>query len=61
MRVAVLREDNCQPKKCNSECHTYCPPVRTDRSASSSMTERGNPTSPNPSALDVHLCEQMSP
>ncbi len=28
MRVAVLREDSCQPKKCMAECHAFCPPVR---------------------------------
>ena len=28
MRVAVLKEDNCQPKKCNDECYMFCPPVR---------------------------------
>ncbi len=28
MRVAVLREDSCQPKKCMDECHAFCPPVR---------------------------------
>ena len=28
MRVAVLKEDNCQPKKCMDECHAFCPPVR---------------------------------
>ena len=28
MRVAVLLEDRCQPKKCNAECEAFCPPVR---------------------------------
>ena len=28
MRVAVLKEDNCQPKKCMDECMVFCPPVR---------------------------------
>ena len=28
MRVAVLKVDNCQPKKCMDECHALCPPVR---------------------------------
>ena len=28
MRVAVLKEDNCQPKKCMDECFAFCPPVR---------------------------------
>mgnify|MGYP000334883324 FL=1 len=28
MRVAVLHEDRCQPKKCQNECYNFCPPVR---------------------------------
>ncbi len=27
-RVAVLLEDQCQPKKCQHECWAFCPPVR---------------------------------
>ncbi len=29
MRIAVLLRDHCQPKKCNTECVSYCPKVRT--------------------------------
>ena len=28
MRVAVLLDDRCQPKKCDDQCHSFCPPVR---------------------------------
>ncbi|MGC8816287.1 MAG: ribosome biogenesis/translation initiation ATPase RLI [Candidatus Hadarchaeum sp.] len=28
-RLAVIRQDFCQPKKCSLECHRYCPGVRT--------------------------------
>jgi len=28
VRVAVLHEDRCQPKKCQNECYNFCPPVR---------------------------------
>ncbi|MDP6742137.1 MAG: ribosome biogenesis/translation initiation ATPase RLI [Candidatus Thalassarchaeaceae archaeon] len=28
MRVAVLLDDRCQPKKCDNQCHDFCPPVR---------------------------------
>jgi ATP-binding cassette subfamily E protein 1 len=28
MRVAVLIDDRCQPKKCNAECEAFCPPNR---------------------------------
>ena len=30
MRVAVLHEDRCQPKRCMNECYNFCPPVRND-------------------------------
>lgn len=28
MRVAVLLDDRCQPKKCDDQCESFCPPVR---------------------------------
>ena len=28
MRIAVLLDDRCQPKKCNAECEAFCPPNR---------------------------------
>src|SRR5437867_3677276 len=29
MRIAVVFKDRCQPKRCNLECITFCPPQRT--------------------------------
>ncbi|PXF51152.1 MAG: ribosome biogenesis/translation initiation ATPase RLI [Candidatus Methanophagaceae archaeon] len=29
MRIAILKRDKCQPKKCEQECVKYCPMVRT--------------------------------
>ncbi len=29
MRIAVLKRDRCQPKRCAMECYKYCPKVRT--------------------------------
>ncbi len=29
MRIAVVLEDKCQPKRCSYECISYCPRVRT--------------------------------
>ena len=43
MRVAVLREDNCQPKKCNDECHAFCPPVRNGQECIVMNTKTGKP------------------
>ncbi|OKY78876.1 MAG: Translation initiation factor RLI1 containing Fe-S and AAA+ ATPase domain [Candidatus Methanohalarchaeum thermophilum] len=29
MRIAVLDEEKCQPKKCSKECYNFCPRVRS--------------------------------
>ncbi|RLG30707.1 hypothetical protein DRN97_10195, partial [Methanosarcinales archaeon] len=29
MRIAILKRDKCQPRKCEYECIKYCPMVRT--------------------------------
>ncbi|MCL4356918.1 MAG: ribosome biogenesis/translation initiation ATPase RLI [Candidatus Thermoplasmatota archaeon] len=29
MHIAVLDRERCHPKKCNHECQSYCPPVRS--------------------------------
>ena len=29
MRIAILKRDRCQPRKCQYECIKYCPMVRT--------------------------------
>jgi ATP-binding cassette subfamily E protein 1 len=29
MRIAIVKKDKCQPKKCTYECMKYCPMVRT--------------------------------
>jgi len=29
MRIAILKKDKCQPRKCEYECIKYCPMVRT--------------------------------
>ena len=28
VRVAVLKEDKCEPKRCGKACYRFCPPVR---------------------------------
>jgi len=47
MRVAVLKEDNCQPKKCMDECMTFCPPVRNGQECVVMMNTLANLTSQN--------------
>ncbi|MEM2878736.1 MAG: ribosome biogenesis/translation initiation ATPase RLI [Candidatus Hadarchaeales archaeon] len=29
MRIAVIKKDDCQPRRCSYECQSYCPGVRT--------------------------------
>ncbi len=33
MRIAVLKKDRCQPKKCSRECLKYCPMLKTGKEA----------------------------
>ena len=33
MRIAILKKDKCQPRKCEYECLKYCPMVRTGAEA----------------------------
>jgi ATP-binding cassette subfamily E protein 1 len=42
MRIAVVYDDRCQPKLCNSECIKYCPKVRTGVETIA-MGENGKP------------------
>merc|ERR1719486_504166 len=31
LRIAIVSEDRCKPKKCKQECKKYCPVVRTGK------------------------------
>ena len=53
MRVAVLKEDNCQPKKCNDECFHYCPPVRNGQECIVMDEKTGKPHISESFASDV--------
>lgn len=61
MRVAVLREDNCQPKKCNSECHTYCPPVRNGQECIILDDRTGKPHISESLCIGCGICVNKCP
>ena len=48
MRVAVLREDSCQPKKCMDECREFCPPVRNGQECIVMDSKTGKPVLTTP-------------
>ncbi|KAA0003463.1 MAG: ribosome biogenesis/translation initiation ATPase RLI [Thermoplasmata archaeon] len=50
MRIAVLDEDKCHPKKCSEECMRYCPRVRSGDETIVMDEETGKPL------ISVELC-----
>ena len=61
MRVAVLKEDNCQPKKCNSECYTFCPPVRNGQECIILDDKSGKPTISESLCIGCGICINKCP
>jgi len=61
MRVAVLREDSCQPKKCNDECHTYCPPVRNGQECIIMDARTGKPHISESLCIGCGICINKCP
>jgi len=49
-RLAVIRQDFCQPKRCSLECYRYCPGVRTGDETILIDEQTGRPT------ISEHLC-----
>lgn len=60
MRIAVLLKDRCQPKKCNVECISYCPPVRTGVEAIA-IGERGKPIISEDLCVGCGICVHKCP
>ena len=60
MRIAVLLKDRCQPKKCNTECIHYCPPVRTGVEAIA-MGPRGKPVIAEELCVGCGICVHKCP
>ncbi|HIG03590.1 MAG TPA: ribosome biogenesis/translation initiation ATPase RLI [Candidatus Poseidoniales archaeon] len=61
MRVAVLREDNCQPKKCNDECHAFCPPVRNGQECIILDEKSGKPHISESLCIGCGICINKCP
>jgi len=61
MRVAVLKEDNCQPKKCNDECYVYCPPVRNGQECIILDDKTGKPHISESLCIGCGICINKCP
>jgi ATP-binding cassette subfamily E protein 1 len=61
MRVAVLKEDNCQPKKCNDECHDFCPPVRNGQECIIMDENTGKPHISESLCIGCGICINKCP
>ena len=61
MRVAVLKEDHCQPKKCNDECQTFCPPVRNGQECIIMDEKTGKPHISERLCIGCGICINKCP
>ena len=61
MRVAVLKEDNCQPKKCMDECMTFCPPVRNGQECVVMDESTGKPHISESLCIGCGICVNKCP
>jgi ATP-binding cassette subfamily E protein 1 len=61
MRVAVLLEDRCQPKKCNDECWAFCPPVRNGIECIVLDDSSGKPLISEPLCIGCGICVVKCP
>jgi ATP-binding cassette subfamily E protein 1 len=61
MRVAVLLEDRCQPKKCNAECEAFCPPNRNGIECIVMNDGSGKPIISEPLCIGCGICINKCP
>ena len=61
MRVAVLKEDNCQPKKCVDECMIFCPPVRNGQECVVMDESTGKPHISESLCIGCGICVNKCP
>ena len=61
VRVAVLKEDSCQPKKCNDECHAFCPPVRNGQECIILDDHSGKPMISESLCIGCGICINKCP
>lgn len=60
-RVAVLLADRCQPRKCNSECIKFCPPVRSGVTETIYMGDAGKPIISEELCIGCGICVNKCP
>ncbi|MDP6869256.1 MAG: ribosome biogenesis/translation initiation ATPase RLI [Candidatus Poseidoniaceae archaeon] len=61
MRIAVLKEDNCQPKKCMDECMVFCPPVRNGQECVVMDEKTGKPHISESLCIGCGICVNKCP
>ncbi len=61
MRVAVLKEDSCQPKKCMDECFHFCPPVRNGQECIVMDDKSGKPRISESLCIGCGICVNKCP
>lgn len=59
--MAVLKEDNCQPKKCMAECHAFCPPVRNGQECIILDDKSGKPHISESLCIGCGICINKCP
>jgi len=60
MRIATLNKDKCQPKRCNKECISYCPRVRSG-DETIVMGDKGKPVINESLCVGCGICVHKCP
>jgi ATP-binding cassette, sub-family E, member 1 len=62
MRIAVLLQDRCQPRKCQQECIRFCPPVRAGVIDTIKMDpDKGKPVISEELCIGCGICVNKCP
>src|SRR5437867_12749979 len=61
MRIAVVFKDRCQPKRCNLECITFCPPQRTGTEVIWIDKETGKAAISEGTCISCGICVKKCP
>lgn len=61
MRIAVVFKDRCQPKRCNLECISFCPPQRTGTEVIWLDKDTGKATISEETCIACGICVHKCP